>query len=203
MEYESHYYAAGYGPDNDPYVMENGVLINKLGLTDTQTLNVIELRIASLEVDRILKEPLPSSFDLAYHRHLHFQIFHQVYPWAGELRKVDIGKGETLFLPHTQIETEATRLFSDLASDGFLKDFSHEDFCQKAGEYLVRLNHIHPFREGNGRSQRLLISRLAQHAGIQMDWSAVSNESMKRACIEGVMGNIRQMVRLILLNSKP
>ena len=116
MEYESHYYAAGYSPENDPYVMENGVLINKLGLTDTQTLNVVELRIASLEVNRILKELPPATFDLAYHRQLHYQIFQLVYPWAGELRKVDIGKGDTLFLPHSQIEQAADQLFADLAA---------------------------------------------------------------------------------------
>lgn len=202
MEYESHYYAEGYSPENDPYVMENGVLVNKLGLTDTQTLNEIEADIAGVEVGKILLAAPPASFDLAYHRHLHFQIFQLVYPWAGELRKVDIGKGDTLFLAHTQIEQAINQLFSDLAADAFLQGVSHEVFSQRIGEYLVRLNHIHPFREGNGRTQRLLVSKLAQNAGIVMDWSAVSNESMKRACIEGINGNTRQMVRLILLNSK-
>lgn len=201
MEYESHYYAEGYSPENDPYVMENGVLINKLGLTDTQMLNEIEADIAGVEVSKILLSAPPPVFNLDYHRQLHYQIFQLVYPWAGELRKVDIGKGDTLFLNHSQIEQASQQLFADLAADNLLQGLSHEVFSQKVGEYLVRLNHIHPFREGNGRTQRLLVSKLAQNAGILMDWSAVSNEAMKRACIEGINGNTRQMVRLILLNS--
>lgn len=202
MEYESHYYAEGYSPENDPYVMDNGVLKNHLGITDTALLNQYEQRLSNFHIVKILVEWPSQGFDVAYLKSLHRTIFGEVYPWAGEFRKVDIGKGDTLFLPHTQIEHEAQRLFNDLADENFLYGSTHEIFSRKMGEYLIRLNHIHPFREGNGRTQRVLVSKIAQHAGMRMDWSSISNEAMKRACIEGVNGNIRNMVRLILLNSK-
>ncbi len=202
MESDNHYYAEGYSPENDPYVMENGVLINKLGLSDTQTLNLIELRITSLEVERLLSASVPATFNVQYLRDLHYQIFQKVYPWAGELRKVDIGKGDTQFLTHSKIESELNMLFAELANNQFLTGATHENFSQKVGEYLVHLNFIHPFREGNGRTQRLLISRIAQNAGITLDWRAVSNDAMRKACIDGINGNTRNMVRLILLNSK-
>lgn len=202
MESDNHHYAEGYSPENDPYVMENGVLINKLGLSDTQTLNLIELRITSLEIERLLSASAPATFNAQYLRDLHYHIFHKVYPWAGELRKVDIGKGDTQFLTHSKIESELNMLFAELANNQFLTGASLEDFSQKVGDYLVRLNFIHPFREGNGRTQRLLISRIAQNAGITLDWRAVSNDAMRKACIDGINGNVRNMVRLILLNSK-
>lgn len=202
MECESHYYAEGYSPENDPYVMENGVLKNHLGITDTALLNQYEQRLSNFHIVKILVEWPSQGFDVEYFKSLHRTIFGEVYPWAGEFRKVDIGKGDTLFLPHTQIEHETQHLFNDLADENFLYGSTHEIFSHKMGEYLIRLNQIHPFREGNGRTQRVLVSKIAQHAGMRMDWSSISNEAMKRACIEGVNGNIRNMVRLILLNSK-
>ncbi len=202
MEYESHYYAEGYSPENDPYVMENGVLKNHLGITDTALLNQYEQRLSNFHIVKILVEWPSQGFDVEYLKSLHRTIFGEVYPWAGQFRKVDIGKGDTLFLSHTQIEHETQRLFNDLANENFLYGSTPEIFSHKIGEYLIRLNQIHPFREGNGRTQRVLVSKIAQHAGMRMDWSSISNEAMKRACIEGVNGNTRNMVRLILLNSK-
>lgn len=202
MDNDAHYYAEGYGAENDPYVQDNGVLINKLGLKDFKSLNEIEADLAGIEVKRLVSEVLPSSFDLAYLCFLHEQIFQHIYPWAGKFRQVDIGKGDTLFLAHHKIAEEIGTLFADLAAQQFFKYASVDAFSQLVGQFLVRLNFIHPFREGNGRVQRLFVLQLARNAGIDLDWSAVGNDAMKRACIEGIKGNTREMVRLILLNSK-
>ena len=70
------------------------------------------------------------------------------------------------------------------------------------GNFLVQLNFFHPFREGNGRVQRLLVTQIATNAGLELDWQAVGNEAMKQACIAGIQGVTRHMVRLILLNIK-
>ncbi len=202
MENEDHYYAEGYGLEDDPYVMENGVLINAFNIQDIAILNRIEARLSSIAIDKILSEEPPSVFDVSYHQYLHHQIFKEVYPWAGQFRKVDIGKGDSLFLKHQEIEVRLNQLFDRLAERSFLMGVDHEEFSTELGESLVELNHIHPFREGNGRTQRLLVSKLAQHAGFQMNWQSISSEAMKRACIEGVGGNTRKMVRLILLNTQ-
>ena len=202
MESDAHYYAEGYGAENDPYVQDNGVLINKLGLKDFKSLNEIEADLAGVEVKRLISEALPASFDLSYLCFLHEQIFQHIYPWAGQFRQVDIGKGDTLFLAHHKIAEEAGKLFTDLADRQFFTNTTAETFSQQVGEFLVRLNTIHPFREGNGRVQRLFVFQLARNAGIELDWGPVGNEAMKRAWIEGISGNTQLMVRLILLNSK-
>jgi len=203
MDNEAHYYAQGYGAENDPYILENGVLVNKLGLVDTQSINEIEADIAAIEITRLLGEDVAvlwDAFNLAHLRDLHVQIFHRIYPWAGELRKVDIGKGSTVFVPHRQIERETSKLFDELASSHSFEDVDAEAFSRAIGPFLVRLNFIHPFREGNGRVQRLLISQIARHKGFLLDWRAVGNEAMRQACLDGIQGNSRQMARLILMN---
>jgi cell filamentation protein len=201
MESNEHYYAEGYGTESDPYAMLNGVLINKLSITDTRELNEIEQDLSALAIKELAQEALTENFDFAHLRYLHKRIFEHVYPWAGELRTVDIGKGDTLFLRHQDIEKEAQKLFTKIQAED-LQTVSLDAFSQIVGEFFIALNHIHPFREGNGRTQRLFASQLAKANGKTLSWESVGDEAMRRACIEGAIGNIRQMVRLILLNTK-
>lgn len=200
MENNEHYYAEGYGIETDPYAMPNGVLINKLGITSTDKLNEIEQDLSALAIKQLAQEAPPKRFDFAHLRSLHKRIFEQMYPWAGELRKVDIGKGETLFLKHQDIESNAQKLFATLEKTDF-KNLSVADFSQTVGEFFIALNHIHPFREGNGRTQRLFVSQLARANGKLLNWESVGDEAMRQACIQGATGNVQQMVRLILLNT--
>lgn len=199
---EPHYYASGYGVENDPYAQENGVLINLLGLTSTRELTEIEADLAGVEIARLLSEPLPPVFDTSHLQALHRGIFHRVYPWAGEFRKVDIGKGDTLFLAHTEVPAALDALLAQVGAV-FVPGMPVATFSELAASLLVRLNFIHPFREGNGRTQRLFLTQLARFVGLSLDWSSVGTEAMRRACIEGVIGETRSMVRLILLNTKP
>lgn len=201
MDIDPHYYASGFSELDDPYVQENGVLINRLGIVETELLNTYEKRFSVLRINQILNEHAPEHFDIEYLRQLHLRIFSEVYPWAGEFRRVGIGKGDTIFLPHQQIQAALDELLTEIdqQKQNFIGDKAQ--FSQSVGNFLVRLNYIHPFREGNGRTQRLFVSKLAQYASVDLNWEAVSNEAMRRACIDGIEGNTRAMVRLILLNT--
>jgi cell filamentation protein len=56
---------------------------------------------------------------------------------------------------------------------------------------MAEINKLHPFREGNGRTQRLFVESLARHAGHEMCFDAVSRERMVRASIEANSGKVR------------
>jgi len=200
METDDHYYVEGYSADTDPYALDNGVLKNNFGITDSASLNEAEADIAALQIQELLQQSPPVTFEPTHLCELHKQVFGEVYPWAGQLRQVDIAKGDTQFLRHQKIASELEVLFARLAQDDFLKGKSVEDFSEAMGNFLVDLNFIHPFREGNGRVQRLLVSQIARNAGLLLDWQPVGNEAMKQACIAGIQGTTRQMVRLLLLN---
>jgi cell filamentation protein len=186
----------------DPYVMDNGVLKNRFDIKDTKGLNDIEADFTRLAIPKVLEEPIQTNFDTSYLKQLHYKLFSEVYDWAGEFRTIGIAKGGTLFLAPEQIESELDKLFSGISKQKDNFKNNKELFSQYVGEMLINLNYIHPFREGNGRTQRLFISRLAQYADIDMEWETISDEAMKAACIDGIEGNTRKMVRLILLNSK-
>lgn len=202
MEQDDHYYVEGYSAESDPYALENGVLKNNFGITESADLNEVEADIAAIQIQGLLQQPPPNTFIPAHLCALHKQVFSEVYPWAGKLREVDIAKGDTYFLTHQEIASNLVELFSQLSDVNFLKGSSPEEFSDFIGPFLVRLNYVHPFREGNGRVQRLLISQIAKNAGLELDWQSVGNDAMKQACIAGIQGVTRQMVRLILLNIK-
>jgi cell filamentation protein len=100
---DGHYYIAGYSAEDDPYSESNGVLKNKLGITNTQDLNEIEADLASLAIQELLQRTPPAAFSVAHLRSIHKEIFHEIYPWACEFRQVDIAKGDTHFVRHQDI----------------------------------------------------------------------------------------------------
>ena len=69
-------------------------------------------------------------------------------------------------------------MFTELARESSLKDLSKEDFVKRLAYFYDQLNYIHPFREGNGRTQRVFWGRVAKDAGYEINWSnVVGNEN--------------------------
>jgi hypothetical protein len=121
MEQDDHYYVEGYSAQTDPYALENGVLKNNFGITDSASLNEIEADLAAIQIQGLLEQAPPGTFTPEHLCKLHEQVFSQVYPWAGKQREVDIAKGDTHFLKHQQIASQLAELFSQLADVNFLK----------------------------------------------------------------------------------
>lgn len=80
--------------------------------------------------------------------------------WADQVRTVFITKNETLFCSPLYIGSEANRLFRSLASKNYFTECSREKLISESAELFAELNLIHPFREGNGRSQRIIFEHL-------------------------------------------
>lgn len=196
-EPDDHYYVSGYTLEDDPYVEANGVLKNLLGLTSTAELLPVEDAIVTLRTAELGESPVLGNFDLPHLQAIHRRLFGQVYAWAGELRCVDIGKGNTAFQKNGLIVQEADALFAELAAEQHLRGLDGKAFCDRAGEYLGRLNYIHPFREGNGRSQREFFRLLANQAGFDIDWSGCSPQAMITACIEALDQDYRRLSKLM------
>ena len=69
--------------------------------------------------------------------------------------------------------------------------------ASKLGQVLVELNNIHPFREGNGRTQRVFLSQLALQAGFELSFVHMTEVQMRNASIAGHRGDARKMVLYI------
>lgn len=122
-------------------------------------------------------------FGLDFYKNIHKQIFYDVYSWAGEFRKVEIGKNNTHFLSYKNIEEELNKLFSDLKENNFLKDSSQnkEEFIDEILKFYLKLNFIHPFREGNGRTQNEFVRQLCEYNGYYYSLENVDNYEYHKA----------------------
>lgn len=128
---------------------------------------------------------------------IHRYLFQDIYEWAGRIRTVDISRGESRFCNVRHIETYAVTVFSSLKAEGHLQNLSKDIFAARAAHYLSEINAIHPFREGNGRVQRLFMSQLAENAGFLLSYAALSRAEMYTAMEAAFFGDEKPLAALI------
>lgn len=186
-----------YDASNDHYCYpDSSVLKNKLNIKNAAILELAERDITNLTIDKVFYAPPP--YNIHYFQKLHALLFSDLYDWAGEIRTVDIAKGGTRFCTCGRIFPETEKLFNKLAQDLWLGDLVKPDFCKKLAEYYCEFNMIHPFREGNGRIQRLLFEHLALSAGYTLDWADITVDEWLQANIDGVNVNYEPMEAIFL-----
>jgi cell filamentation protein len=168
------------------YEYANGTLRNRFGITDAEALKRIEATLTAIRATQLEAQPLRGPFDLNHLRAIHRFLFQDVYIWAGELRQVDIFKDASRFAHYAFLEEQANKLFSQLAAERHLRDLPTEQWTTRASYYLGELNALHPFREGNGRTQRAFFSALAREAGYRLRWDLISAERMVEASIRSL-----------------
>ncbi|WP_375679963.1 Fic/DOC family protein [Bartonella sp. AP7XZML] len=171
----------------DPYTdAETGVMYNRFGIKDEATLKYVESTLAYAKSLELKRTPIRGRFDLNHMKDIHKKLFGDVYEWAGEIRSIDITKGGCLFAYHHQIESYAPKITQQLAKEQYLRGLDADKFSQRAGYYMGEINALHPFREGNGRTQREFIGQLACEAGYNIDWDGITREEMTKASIEAL-----------------
>ncbi|MDT7575166.1 MAG: cell filamentation protein [Pseudonocardiales bacterium] len=174
----------------DPYLdLAHGVLRNLLNITDSAALRHAEADFTTVRIAQLVREPIPGDYDLTHLQALHRHIFQDVYDWAGQVRTVSIGKGAALFSRPEHIEADADELFAWLARTEYLRGRSRAEFVDGLTELLSDLNAVHPFREGNGRTQRAFLGQLARDAGHPIRWVGLDAEENAIASKAGHEGD--------------
>lgn len=181
-----------YGTGQDPYCYPGTtVLRNRLNVTNDEILSEAERALSEVAADAI--EFAQPPYDLPYLKALHNRLFSDLYEWAGELRTVDISKGTTHFCTTTRIEPEAEKLFTSLAKANWFQGMDRAQLVTASAELFGDLNVVHPFREGNGRTQRILFEHIIVNAGYEISWWAVDAEEWTQANIDAVVCDYRAL----------
>ena len=180
----------------------SSVLINKLGIEDAEKLHIAEREITSLRIANAKINVIKGKFDLLHLKKIHKYVFGDIYEWAGEIRWVNIAKGN-IFCNYEFIETNADSLFNRLRSENYLLDTSKEEMPFRLSYYLSEINVLHPFREGNGRVQRLFIEYLAENAGYSVDFSQVTDRQMIEASAASFLCDYTKMNELFSAITSP
>jgi len=174
------------------------VLRNKAEITNAEDLDAYEGELSTLRSIEILENPVAGQFNLAHLQRIHLALFQDIYDWAGEIRTVDISRGNSRFANVRFIEAAANDIFNKLARENWLKGLDADAFSKRLAHYLSEINALHPFREGNGRVQRIFISQLSQSAGYQLDYSDLEQEQIYRAMELAFNGDESILANLIL-----
>jgi cell filamentation protein len=173
----------------DPYTdPDSGVLRNRLGISDPERLREVEAGVTLVALADLGTRTLPGGYDLAHLRSFHREIFGDLYPWAGEIRLVGISRSEPFCLPE-HIEAYSTDVFGGLAKERYLRGLAHDDFVGRLTHYFAEVNAIHPFREGNGRTQRAFFRQLSREAGWAIDWADLDPDANERASMASLRGD--------------
>ena len=159
------------------------VLENKLGITDAPALAEAEERISKKKAAELFESGLLSNLEagtFASLQAIHRYLFGEIYPFAGELRAVNMAKGSFRFAPVLYLEAALENI----------ERMPQKTFDQIIEKY-VEMNVAHPFREGNGRSTRIWLDCiLKKELGVVVDWSLVDKEdyllAMERSPIKDV-----------------
>lgn len=180
------------------YPPDYNVLKNKHGIRDQEILDRLE---RGLVHDRSF-EPMPTGdFDLDHLRAIHHHLFQDIYDWAGDVRTVEISKGGSQFQAKDYIETGMEDVHRRILKHGYLRDLNAEEFSGLVGEIIGDVNYVHPFREGNGRTQIYYYKQLARQAGHDVDLTKLTQESWMAASRQAHQGNydpMRDCLRLTL-----
>ena len=146
------------------------VITNKLGITDSPTLAREEERISKKSAARLFEQNLlnnMSSGTWTTLQDIHKILFQDIYDFAGELRTVNISKGNFRFVPVMYL-SEAVKTIESMPQNSF------DEIVEK----YLEMNVAHPFREGNGRSMRLWLDHmLCAELQKTIDWSQIDKET--------------------------
>jgi cell filamentation protein len=179
-----------YSSIPDPYIdTETGVLKNLLGISSREELENAEADITVTVIASITDQPALGEYNLEHLMNIHWELFNAIYSWAGEIRVVEITKGDTRFANSDVIVQAANELFDQLLSEGLLKNFAREEYASRLAHYYSEVNILHPFREGNGRTERVFFSQLVSEAGYRLAWERLDATENLKASIAAYNGD--------------
>jgi cell filamentation protein len=176
---------------------KTGILRNRENIKRGDILLAFESFKCSRRLEELKKKPIhikDSTSLLDIHRHL----FQDVYTWAGKKRTVDISKDGKQFFPVSHFDTAFVYI------DNLVSEYNAVDKKDKGGlsaklaEILDTVNYLHPFREGNGRTQREFIRVLALEKGYTLNLNPPDNQEVYSRYMAGtVESDVEKLTVLI------
>lgn len=183
-----------FSSDQDPYLdPKTKILKNIPNLQTEEELVKFEeviFQVNSVEASEHLKSC--STITLKEWKRVHQICFSDIFEWAGELRTIRIAKGSTVFAYPENIEGEASKIFDEID----LLLCSSTLALEQTAELFAEANVLHPFREGNGRTQRIIFNEILRRIGCSVDYSLTDQKTMIEAMIQGYNTNYEPVRKL-------
>ncbi|WP_375683520.1 BID domain-containing T4SS effector [Bartonella sp. AP3QHHD] len=186
-------------------------LKNKYGIKDYGKLKVQCAHDTTKAIIHLRQEAPPQKLTSTYLQYIHHTLFKNTFEWAGQTREkpFTFEDGTVAYMPMMkkagisfasakQIQEGLENLDKILAETNSLKGLTRETFVEHVTEMLIQLNYTHPFREGNGRTQRMFFEKLGQVAGHTLDFSLVTEKRMNLASIASLKHKDKEEMKHLL-----
>ena len=197
-QYEGYEYI---DPNNQYTYLNSTVLINKQNITNIEEAYRNEHLFVTRRLADLRLEPIhvySMSDILAIHNYL----FQDIYAWAGQYRKVNISKSGNPFMPIQSFNTAETHM-NNLIHSYHQTANSKDEIIMHLSEILDNLNYFHPFREGNGRTQREVIRSLALSKGYSAQIRVEQDDEVYNLYMGGTvhedLGKLKELLIRILI----
>ena len=176
---------------------KTGVLRNLGGIEDHDALTFAETAATTKRVNELREKPIPIS-EAKVLFSIHYHLFQDIYKWAGQRRTVEISKDGKQFFPLSYFDNALGFINIQLTE---YKAISSKDILRlsrKLAEILDTINFLHPFREGNGRTQREFIRLLASEKGLTLNLNPPDDAEVYERYMTGtVNGDVEILAKLI------
>lgn len=176
------------------------VLVNKFDIRDEAKLSEVESVLVSAHNAEWLSVPKVNTFYFKHYKVIHCFLFSDLYDWAGQVRTVNISKKGTNFCPVENIERQADLIFGRLKEQDRFKGLPHDEFVEEIVDFYCATNYLHPFREGNGRTQRSFLTQFIRNAGYDINWSEMDGDILMIATIQATQV-VTDLLMQVLSNS--
>lgn len=177
-------------------------LINKFGITDENKLSEIEANITFAKASILEENPLEGNFDVDHYKAIHRYVFEDLYEWAGNFRKINISKKGTRFADCEKLDELCDKCFTRLKEYNYFYDMDFKNFVENIVDFYCTLNILHPFRDGNGRVERIFIAQLIRFNGYDIDFFEIDSDFLMMATIQAAQGVTDNLFEIFKNNIK-
>lgn len=171
---------------------------NFFGITDSTQLDKVAGDLASQRLFELEHGKPFTTFtreDLLY---IHAFLLQDIYPWAGKIRTEEVGAMGMMMCRAQFVETELERVFRDIGRRP-PSTTDKEEAVAALADHWCELTLVHPFRDGNSRTQRFFFDQLLRSAGWAINWNQVSAEEVHAARYVGAATTDSSFLAQVLL----
>lgn len=185
-------------PDYTYTDQKTGLLRNLQDISDSDVLLFVESGAVTKRLQELYEKPIRiKSIENLFA--IHKFLFQDIYHWAGKERKVEISKDGKQFFPISHFGNAFKFIDTLIVEYKAINKDNKILLAQKLAEILDNVNYLHPFREGNGRSQREFIRLLALQKGLSLNLNPPDNKSVYERYMKGTIeSNVTLLADLIL-----
>jgi cell filamentation protein len=175
-----------------------GLLRNLQDISDPDILLFVESGAVTKRLQELYENPIEiTGIDSLFEIHSH--LFQDIYVWAGKKRIVEISKDGKQFFPTSHFDNAFRYIDQLIAEFKKIPNNNERQLAEKLAEILDNVNYLHPFREGNGRTQREFLRLLALEKGLTLNLNPPDNISVYERYMKGAIeSDLTILTELIL-----